>query len=419
MDDTTRNPQTIDERDFDWALMAPLMAHCIFTHIVIAVVRVSTSYRSIELELSVAWLGAISAAFALLPIFLALKVGRFIDRGHDAHAAWMGATMMLIASMCLWLWPISAWHLLIFTTVLGTGHMFLMAAQQMLTLRSASPRKRESAFGYFMVAISIGQGLGPLIVGWIGMGATVPPTGQLFVIGVVAAVLCLAFALALRPQPRSARQAEEVKIVPVAEMLRVPGLMPILVASIVTVTAADLMLIYLPLLGAERHIDASHVGFLLLAKSLAALVARASYARLIAIFGRRPLTLASSLVAAGAFALLAVPSLPVMYIAAIAIGLGLGVASTLTLSGVADVAPPEARGTAMTLRITGNRIGLVLMPFVAGVVAAGTGVVGIFLLNALTLTTCAVALQRTPAAARRAAAEGMTRAIAAGRPARP
>ena len=113
-------------------------------------------------------------------------------------------------------------------------------------------------------------------------------------------------------------------------------------------------------------------------------------------FGRRPLTLGSSLFAAGAFALLAVPSLPMMYVAAIAIGLGLGIASTLTLSGVAEYSPPQARGTAMSLRITGNRIGLVLMPFVAGVVAAGTGVLGIFLLNALTLAVCAVALQRGP-----------------------
>jgi hypothetical protein len=50
----------------------------------------------------------------------------------------------------------------------------------------------------------------------------------------------------------------------------------------------------------------------------------------------------------------------------------------------------------MSLRITGNRIGLVLMPFVAGVVAAGTGVLGIFMLNALTLAFIAVALQRGP-----------------------
>ena len=47
-------------------------------------------------------------------------------------------------------------------------------------------------------------------------------------------------------------------------LLRVPGLFPILIASVVTVTAGDLLMIYLPLLGAERHIDASHIGFLLI-----------------------------------------------------------------------------------------------------------------------------------------------------------
>ncbi|MPZ38903.1 MAG: MFS transporter [Rhizobiales bacterium] len=389
-------PQPADIRHFDWRLLVPLLIHVIFTHIVIAVVRVSTSYRSVELDLNVMWLGAISAAFAILPVFVALKVGRFIDRGYDAHAAWIGGIMMLVASICLWLWPISAWHLFFFTVLLGTGHMFLMAAQQMLTLRSSSAARRESAFGYFMVAISAGQGLGPLIIGWVGRGTTVPPTGELFVIGVVAAVLCLAFALALRPQPPAARRIAEGPLMPVMTLLRVPGLLPILLASVVTVTASDLLIIYLPLLGAERHIDASHIGFLLLAKSVAALIARAFYARLIYAVGRRPLTLGSALFSAGAFLLLAVPSLPAMYVAAIAIGLGLGIASTLTLSGVAEYSPPQARGTAMSLRITGNRLGLVLMPFVAGIVAAGAGVLAIFMLNALTLAACAIALQRGP-----------------------
>jgi predicted MFS family arabinose efflux permease len=389
-------PTTTDDHGLDWRLLVPLLFNVMFTHIVIAVVRVSTSYRSVELELSVVWLGAVSAAFAILPVFVALKVGRFIDRGYDAHAAWIGSTMMLIASICLWLWPISAWHLLVFTIVLGTGHMFLMASQQMLTLRSASPRRRESAFGYFMVAISIGQGLGPLIVGVVGRGTTVPPTNELFVIGVAACAICLVFALGLKPSPRAGLRTDDGPLMPVMELLRVPGLFPILIASVVTVTASDLLIIYLPLLGAERHIDASHIGFLLLAKSVAALVARAYYARLIYAVGRMPLTLGSSLVAAGAFALLAVPSLPVMYVAAVAIGLGLGIASTLTLSGVAEYSPPQARGTAMSLRITGNRLGLVVMPFVAGVVAAGAGVLGIFMLNALTLAVIAFALQRGP-----------------------
>ena len=134
----------------------------------------------------------------------------------------------------------------------------------------------------------------------------------------------------------------------------------IIAASIVTVTAGDLLVIYLPLLGTERNIDAHHIGMLLLVRSLSALVARAFYARLIFMVGRLRLTLSSTFIASGAFVLLAVPSLPVMYAATVLIGVGLGIASTLTLSGIVEVAPVEARGTAMTLRITGNRIGLVL-----------------------------------------------------------
>ena len=80
------------------------------------------------------------------------------------------------------MWPLSAAHLFVFSMVLGTGHMFLMASQQMLTVRCATAWGYV-AFGHFMVAISIGQGLGPFIVGWIGGGATVPATGPLFLLG--------------------------------------------------------------------------------------------------------------------------------------------------------------------------------------------------------------------------------------------
>jgi predicted MFS family arabinose efflux permease len=273
--------------------------------------------------------------------------------------------------------------------------MFLMASQQMLTVRSASGRGRDAAFGHFMVAVSLGQGLGPFIVGLVGGAASVPPTGPLFALGAVTAVLCPVIALAIRPAPRQEDRAGKADIVPLGVLIRRPGMFPVLFASVVTVTASDLLVIYLPLLGAERHIDASHIGLLLLTRSIAALVARLFYARMIYAVGRLPLTLWSTLIAAGAFVLLAVPALPVMYAASVVIGLGLGIASTLTISGIVEVAPPEARGTAMTLRITGNRLGLAVMPFLAGLVAAATGVAGILFLTAASLTTCAVAMQRS------------------------
>ena len=79
------------------------------------------------------------------------------------------------------------------------------------------------------------------------------------------------------------------------------------------------------------------------------------------------------------FALLAVPSLPVMYVAVCVLGCALGIASTTTMTGIIALAPEDARATALSLRITGNRVGQVLLPFLAGVVAAATGVAGILL----------------------------------------
>jgi MFS family permease len=113
---------------------------------------------------------------------------------------------------------------------------------------------------------------------------------------------------------------------------------------------------------------------------------------MIMLFGRMPLTLATTFLAAGAFVLLAVPFLPVMYLAVVAIGVGLGVASTLTLTAIVDIAPPAARGTAMSLRITGNRLGLAFVPFLAGMIASAAGVAGILFLTAVTLSASAVGM---------------------------
>jgi predicted MFS family arabinose efflux permease len=378
--------------DIDWRLLAALLSHSVVTHICITIVRVTTSYRTVELDLPVLWLGVISAAFAILPVFMAVGLGRFIDRGNDALACWIGAALILIASAGFWAWPASGLTLLAFTIFLGTGHMFCMASHQMLAVRAANARGREAAFGHYMVAASIGQGLGPYIVGWVGGASTVPPTGQLFGLGLIAAVACFAVALTIRPAARKPDQAEAGHLVTVATLFRTPGMAAFIAASVVTVTSLDLLVIYLPLLGAERDIDASAIGLLLAVRSAAALVGRVFYARLILAVGRRPLTLTTIFMGAVAFALLAVPALPLMYVAVIVLGFALGIASTTTLTGIIALAPAEARATALSLRITGNRVGQVLLPFLAGVVAAATGVGGILVGIAVSLAASGTAV---------------------------
>src|SRR6516165_3288014 len=169
-------------------------------------------------------------------------------------------------------------------------------------------------------------------------------------------------------------------LIPVAALLRMRGFPVLMAASVVTVTALDLLVIYLPVLGTEREIDSDHIGLLLTLRSVASLISRVFYTRLIFAVGRLPLTLASMLASAVTFLILAIPlALPTMYAVLIALGFAMGIASTLTISSVVHLAPPDACGTALTLRMTGNRIGQIVFPALAGLLAAATGVAGVLL----------------------------------------
>ena len=184
----------------------------------------------------------------------------------------------------------------------------------MLCIRSAGPRGRDSAFGNYVVAAAIGQGLGPYVIAWAGGTAMVPPTDELFTIGLFISFVSLATATALRPGRKPDGGEKQREIAPLRTLLRERGLMGVLIASVVTITAQDLITIYLPLLGTERGLSARDIGTLLTTRSAASLVSRLGYARVVRIVGRVPLTLISMMAGGIGFAFLAVPMpLPLMY----------------------------------------------------------------------------------------------------------
>src|SRR5262245_4513201 len=163
----------------DYRLVVPIVANSLLIHIVVSLVRVTTSYRAVELDLPVVWIGAIAATFALFPIFLAVWVGRFIDRGNDAAAVWIGSGLITLACLGFALFP-SAAGLLACTALIGTGHLFMHSAQQLLCVRAGGAGNMDRVFGNYMLAAAVGQGIGPFVVGWAGGAATLPPTGSLF-----------------------------------------------------------------------------------------------------------------------------------------------------------------------------------------------------------------------------------------------
>ena len=379
--------------DVDYRLLVPLLVNVAVIQAVYAIVRVTTSYRAIELKLPVVWLGIISATFAILPIIFAVQVGRYLDRGKDAQAAWIGSSLLVISCAGFRFAAGSLLMLLLMTALLGISHILIMASQQMLCVRCAGPRGRDAAFGNYVIASAVGQGLGPYMVAWAGGSATLPPTDYLFAIGLVVSFASLATAAFIRPAPERLMHAKSKDVVPLRTLLRQRGLMAYLVASVITMAAQDLVTIYLPLFGAEKNINVRDIGSLLTVRSVAALISRMGYVRIIALIGRRPLTLASMVGSAIGFACLALPvKLSVLFAAMTLTGVALGIATTLSLTNVVDLASPASMGTVMSLRNTGNRIGQMAVPFAASLIAAASGVGGIFVIIALSLAASGAAV---------------------------
>ena len=387
----TRRSGVAPEHDIDRSLLLALICHAFLIQFIVAMLRVTTSYRVLELGLPIIWLGVISGTFALLPVFLAVKVGRYIDLGNDALAAWIGSGLIAIAAVGFYLWPADPYLLLLFTLMLGVGHLFIMAGHQMLCVRAGGERGRDTAFGNFTVAQAVGQGLGPLLIGWIGGAATIPPTHLLFGLAAVGAIATALAGFALRPIDVSQRPAKNAAHVPIKDLLRTRGLLAVLAASVVTITASDLLPVYLPLLGSDRQIDVSQIGVMLTIRSMAAILSRLCYASLVKLVGRNRLTVFSMMLGGAGFLCLAAP-LPLwgLYVATAVVGLGLGIASTLSITAVVDLVPAQARGTAMTLRITGNRLGQVIVPIGGSLVAMLAGGAGVLAAIGLCLVASGV-----------------------------
>jgi MFS family permease len=353
--------------------------------IVTSLVRVTISYRAVELGLSVVWLGIITAFFAILPMLFAVKIGRFIDRGNDARTAWMGGGLLVVACAGFTLWQ-SLPALLLFTALLGIAHLMLVISQQVLCARQSGELAVDRMIGNYMVANAVGQGVGPTIVGWAGGSASIPPTHLLFGIGLSFAMLTCVSAVLLPPGPPRAPRPEGHKPIPVREIASIPGLKLIFFVSVVTVAAQDLIVVYMPALGAERGISVDVIGALLAVRAIASMVSRFVYAWLSKLLGRWRLMAVSTFASAVFYAALAVPMpLAAMYVVIAAAGFALSNAITVSIATLLATTSEETRGTANSLRMMGNRMGQFVIPFMAGLIAAATGVAGIFLIIGVSL----------------------------------
>jgi MFS family permease len=380
-------------------MLVLLLLHSALTQVVTFVLRPTSAYRAIELDVPAAWLGALTASFAVVPLVLAVPSGQATDRFGERRIMLVGAVLIAAAGGVFLLDGLGATGLVAGSIVLGTGHLCSVVGQQAAVANTAGPGTFDTAFGYYTFAASLGQALGPALITLIGGEGAIPDTTPIFAVATGLGVALLACTALLRV-PRKERGEEAAGQSGMATLLRVPGLMRALAVSCVVLAAVDITLVYLPALGADRDLAAGFIGVLLTLRAVASMTSRFFLGRLVRWVGRRRLMIASVALSAAAMAAVPAPLPPVAIgVLVVLLGLGLGVGQPLTMSWLAEVAPAGLRGRAMSLRLTGNRLGQVLIPSTVGFLAAGVGSAGV-------LWATAGALALVGAAARRLEVDG-------------
>ncbi len=372
--------------------------------------RPMASYRALGLDATVEQLGYLAFSFAVLQIAIAIPVGRLVDR-RGARATTVGGIALLGGAAVAHAIVTDLVGLMVAHTVLGLGLILAVVGLQAIVGHAGPPEEADVRFGWFGAAVSLGQVLGPIVAGIMAevfIGANLAGSNDPFgtaptfaLSGVLCAIAAIA-ALRLPRFPGGTSEAREVttevgvKRTGLGSVLRAPHMGKALWASMVVLTASDVLTVYLPAIGAERGWSVGFVGILLALRATSSFAVRTGTAPLVRLFGRRPLLVGASVVASVALLLMA-PEMPLWVhgVLMATTGFALGIGQPLTMAWVARSAPDELRATALAMRITGNRVGQSLIPVAVGVVSAAVGSGAIFVVLSALLVSTAVAVARS------------------------
>lgn len=375
----------------------------VIVHTTMFMAKPVISYRVIALVGDEDDIGMVVAAGALLPIFLAIPMGRLCDRGHTPFvllgglAALVGGPMWLAATDTI---P----GLAAVNAVYGAGLLAVMVGSQALLVGLSGGRDRDRNFGWFTAAASLGQMIGPLTAGWV-MTATSPmwlllaTTYAFYAAAAVAAAALVTFAALLyltrgssAVAPSTHRQ-DRPGSGSALGLLRDPQMAVAMLVSFAVIATTDLLLAYLPALGYEHSLSPAFVGVLLGIRGGCSFLSRVFLGVLMNRAGRLPVLFVSSAVAGAATLLLIVLADPVLLVVVmIVLGLALGLGQPLTMTWVVQLAPQRLRATALALRITGNRVAQSAAPAAAGALSTAAGVAAPFVLSAALLGIAAAAV---------------------------
>lgn len=346
-----------------------------------------------------ALIGLLTSASYLLPLVIALPAGVLIDRLGVKTLAIFGSVCLVLGNVAYAL--AQGFALLACARVLnGLAQVIVLVAVQTYIAELGRGSQQDRNFATVFFFTGVGQLVGPLTGGllareigmrfafWVAAVVALLPLVLAVVIPDVEAVLGSARAAAGDPSPgalegRARRKPMRLDVASIGRLLRLPGVQLGVGASLIMLLADGARESFYPLYAQSIGFDEVAVGGLLSLHALFSILIQPFSGALAAAWGRtKVLSLAMLL---GVIGLGAVPLVRGFWPMAVAVafaGLAMGTNQPPSMACVADAAPKELRGMAMALRLTGNRVGLLLSPVLAGWVVTAWGLPAYFYTSA-------------------------------------
>lgn len=363
--------------------MLPVLLNSGLLQGAVYVVRPMVSYKTVDLGADALLVGLVGATFALAPLLFAIQIGRWVDRGFEGRAMVLGSALAFGTTIGL-IFVESIPLLILAMPILGIGHLLVMTGGQTMIANRSDNKKYEKNFGLLTFYASLGHAIGPLAGGLLadrgGVNIDVDAAFMFAVLMFIAATVVVIplFKKSLGKDTIPSLDARSVR-----RVLTIKGFPSAMFVAGSITAVIDVTLIFLPLLGRELGLSATQVGILLALRAASSMLVRLVLGPTSTRLGMRVTLHYGSLITFVSVLMIAFVT-DFWWLAVIMSisGLAMGVGQPVTMAWVSRISEPENRGLAISIRLTSNRFGQVVVPALAGAIATG-GVGTVFLMLAV------------------------------------
>jgi len=360
--------------------LARIIAIAVLAHMAFVSARMTGSLYALANKASTFTVGVMMALFALVPMLIAVRAGRWLDAVGAWRPTVTGILLMLGGMLLPAAFPYATADvapLLVAAALVGTGSTLVMLSIQQVVGERADPKHRAAAFSWLALGASVSGFTGPVMSGMLIDHFSHRATFVVLV-GVVLLALALIWANRSLLPVRDGTVTGPEPLHPF-ELLKHVELRHALIVTALISMAWDLQTFVIPVHGTRVGLSASQIGFVLGCFAVATFTVRLAMPLLSRRFSEWQVLTYTLFNTTVAFALFPwFSSLAPLMVVAFLLGLGLGAAQPNVMSLLHSRSPKGRVGEALGLRTTIMNSSHVVLPLVFGAFGSVLGAGAMF-----------------------------------------